>query len=120
MHELSIAYSLVRIATQAAQEAQISHVDAVHLQLGVLSGVVQDALLFGFDIAAEDTPLAGSRLLIEEIPIVIFCQQCDANRTLDGVQSFRCPVCQQPSAHIVQGKEMQIVSLEYADAAAIA
>ena len=61
MHELSIAHSLVRIATQAAQEAQISQIDAVHLQLGVLSGVVKDALLFSFDIVAENTPLSGSK-----------------------------------------------------------
>lgn len=117
MHELSIAYNLVRIAAEAAQEAHIPHVDAVHLRLGVLSGVVKESLLFSYDIAAENTPLAGSRLIIEELPVVIFCPACKVERTLPGIQSFRCPVCDQPSAHIIQGKEMQIASLEYADAA---
>jgi len=120
MHELSIAYSLVRVATEAVQEAQIPQVSAVHLRLGVLSGVVKESLLFSYDIATENTPLAGSQLIIEELPIIIFCPTCNAEQTLPGIQSFRCPVCGQPSAQIVQGKELQIVSLEVADAAAFA
>lgn len=120
MHELSIAYSLVRVAAEAAQDAHIPQVSAVHLRLGVLAGVVKESLLFSYDIAAENTPLAGSQLIIEELPVIIYCPTCAAEQTLPGIQSFRCPVCGQPSAQIVQGKELQIISLEYADAAALA
>ena len=50
MHELSIAHSLVEIAEEAAAKAGVARVTVVHLRLGVLAGVVQDALLFGFEI----------------------------------------------------------------------
>lgn len=112
MHELSIAYSLVEIAEQAAQENDVSHVTAVHLQLGALSGVVKSALLFGYDVATAGTMLEGSRLEIEELPVVIHCPTCQADRPLPQIQSFRCPICDTPTHQIVQGQELRLVALE--------
>lgn len=115
MHELSIAYSLVDIASQAALEVNAARVEVVKLRLGVLAGVVKDALLFSYDVVIEDTILAGSRLEIEELPLIIYCPKCELESQLPGVQQFRCPRCGQPTAQIVQGKELDIVSLEYAE-----
>jgi hydrogenase nickel incorporation protein HypA/HybF len=64
MHELSIAASIVEIAAEEAGR-QGGRVEAVHLKLGALSGVVRDALLFSWDLACEETPLAGAKLEIE-------------------------------------------------------
>ena len=115
MHELSIAYNLVEIAGQAALDVNAKKVDVVNLRLGALSGVVKEALLFSYDIVIEDTILAGSRLEIEELPVVVHCSRCGANSTLPGIQLFRCGRCGEPTADIVQGKELDIVSLEYAE-----
>jgi hydrogenase nickel incorporation protein HypA/HybF len=54
---------------------------------------VKDALLFSYEVACQDTPLEGSRLLIEEVPITVFCPQCKEKRVLESVQSFSCPEC---------------------------
>ncbi|RME86095.1 MAG: hydrogenase maturation nickel metallochaperone HypA [Caldilineae bacterium] len=115
MHELSIAYNLVEIAGEAAREAGATHIDVVHLRVGALSGVVKEALLFGYEIATADTILAGSRLEIEEVPVVVYCPTCDAEHALPDLQEFACPVCGTPTSNIVQGKELQLVSLEYED-----
>ncbi len=115
MHELSIAYSLVEIAEQAATSIGIRRVEVVHLRLGVLAGVVQEALLFGYEIAARGTVLEGSRLAIQELPVVVHCPRCRADRPLSSIQDFRCPVCGEPTGQIVQGQELEIVSLEYVD-----
>jgi hydrogenase nickel incorporation protein HypA/HybF len=115
MHELSIALSLVEAAEAAAREAQVTQVEAVHLRLGVMSGVVKDALLFGYEVASEGTLLAGSRLEIEEVPLIIYCDQCQVERALPGVQSFFCPVCDAPALTILQGKEIELKYLEVAD-----
>jgi hydrogenase nickel incorporation protein HypA/HybF len=66
MHELSIALSIVEGVTEELQERGGPKLHAVHLQMGSLSGVVKDALLFAYDVACEGTPLAGSRLVIAE------------------------------------------------------
>lgn len=115
MHELSIAYSLVEIASQAALEVKATRVEVVKLRLGVLAGVVKEALLFSYDVVIEDTILAGSRLEIEELPLIVYCPHCEVQSQLPGVQQFRCSRCGQLTAQIVQGKELDIVSLEYAE-----
>ncbi len=67
MHELSIAMSIVEIASDEARRLGDARVEVVHLRLGDLSGVVKDSLLFAWDLACEESPLAGSRLQIEEV-----------------------------------------------------
>jgi len=115
MHELSIAYNLVEIASQAAQEAGASGVDVVYLRLGKLSGVEKDALLFGYDIAVKGTLLEGSRLDIEDVPVMVYCPVCDAISELPDIQLFCCPQCGTPTGDIRQGKELEIESLEIED-----
>jgi hydrogenase nickel incorporation protein HypA/HybF len=66
MHELSIAISIVELASEEAERHSPARVEAVHLKLGALSGVVKDALLFSWDLACQDTPIAGCRLAIED------------------------------------------------------
>jgi len=111
MHELSIASNIVAVAQQEA-EARGVEVEAVYLRLGVLSGVVQDSLVFGYEIASQGTPLEGSRLLIEEVPLAIYCPTCQAEFELTGIQSLRCPSCNQLSGDIRRGKELEIVAVE--------
>lgn len=111
MHELSIALSII----EGAEEEAARHggrVTAVHLRLGPLSGVVKDALLFSYELACENTPLAGSRLVIEESPVIVYCPQCAAERTIASIQSFYCPVCGEPAPEVVQGRELELVALE--------
>jgi hydrogenase nickel incorporation protein HypA/HybF len=115
MHELSIAYNLVDIAVQAAQQAQAGSVDVVYLRLGKLSGVEKDALLFGYDIAVKGTILQGSRLEVEDVPVTVYCPVCDATSELPDIQLFCCPQCGTPTGDIRQGKELEIVSLEIED-----
>jgi hydrogenase nickel incorporation protein HypA/HybF len=115
MHELSIAYSLIEIAVEAAADAGASRVEAVHLQLGTLSGVDKDALLFSYEVAAVGTPLAGSRLLIEEVPAAVYCAVCGCTTTLNSIQSFRCAHCGALTTDIRQGKELEITFMEVAD-----
>lgn len=112
MHELSIAHNLVEIAARAAENAGVRHVEAVYLRLGALSGVVKDALLFAYEVAAAGTPLAGSRLEIEDVPVSLYCPTCDVTSTLPGIQLFQCPLCGTPSGDIRQGREIELVSLE--------
>jgi hydrogenase nickel incorporation protein HypA/HybF len=120
MHELSIAVSLIEEACDAldrlqAAEPPVGRVLALHLRLGPLSGVVKEALLFSFDLAAEGTPIAGARLEIEEVPVVVFCTRCAARRQLATIQSFRCPVCDEPTPDVVEGRELEFKSMEVSD-----
>jgi len=111
MHELSIAMSIVDTAQEEAERRGV-RVSAVHLRLGALAGVVKEALLFSYDMACQDTPLQGSRLVVEDLPVVVFCPHCQARRSLSSVQSFACPVCGAATRDILQGKELEVFALE--------
>ena len=115
MHELSIAISLIELAEEEAARRGDVRVEAIHLKLGALSGVAREALLSAYELACEGTSLAGSRLEIEEIPIVVHCPKCDARRDVKPPEWFTCPVCGTPTPDVLQGKEMEVAALELAE-----
>lgn len=111
MHELSIAMSIVEMAQEEAERRGV-RVDAVHLRLGPLSGVVADALLFCYEVAAADTALRDSRLVIEPTAVKVFCDACGEERKLDSIQDFSCKICGRPTPRVLEGKELEVVALE--------
>ena len=111
MHELSIAMSIVEFAEEEAEQRS-ARIDAVYLKLGALSGVVKDALLSSYGLACEGTALEGSRLVIEEVPIVAYCPNCQAPRSPKSTQWFACSICGSPVSEILQGKELEVTALE--------
>jgi hydrogenase nickel incorporation protein HypA/HybF len=114
MHELSIAMGIVDAALEEAQKRGVQ-VSAVHLRLGALSGVVKDALMFSYEVACQDTALEGSQLIVEDVPVMAFCPQCQEKRTLTSVQSFICPECGSPTRDVLQGRELEVFALEVQD-----
>jgi hydrogenase nickel incorporation protein HypA/HybF len=112
MHELSIAYSLVDLASQSAIEAGATRVNSVHVRLGALAGVVRGALEFSYEIACAGTLLEGSTLVVKELPVRVYCAACDMEVELPSVQRFCCPRCNTPSGDLRQGRELDIEAIE--------
>ncbi|HTL31222.1 MAG TPA: hydrogenase maturation nickel metallochaperone HypA [Tepidisphaeraceae bacterium] len=115
MHELSIALSIIDVATEELERQGGARIDAVHLKLGALSGVVKEALLSAWELACEHSPLAGSRLVIEDVPIEIFCPTCGCEREIESIQEMRCRACGTLSGQVVQGRELEVTALEICD-----
>jgi hydrogenase nickel incorporation protein HypA/HybF len=114
MHELSIAMSIVEMVEEEAAAHGNARVEVVHVRLGLLSGVVKEALVSSYEMASAATVLEGSRLVIEEVPVEVFCPACDARRTIASIQWMCCPECGTATSEVVQGKELEVVSLEIA------
>jgi hydrogenase nickel incorporation protein HypA/HybF len=66
MHELSIANALVELACEEAEHRGLHRVQALHIRIGPLAGIVKEALLFSFDLAAAGTAIEGARLEVQE------------------------------------------------------
>ena len=115
MHELSIALSILDMAEEEAARHGNVQVEAIHLKIGPLAGIVKEALLSAYELAREQTPLASSRLVIEEIPIIIFCNNCQAERPVESLQEFRCAKCHTPASQVIHGREMELAALELAE-----
>ncbi|HEX4129208.1 MAG TPA: hydrogenase maturation nickel metallochaperone HypA [Pirellulales bacterium] len=112
MHELSIAMSIVEMASEEAERHAPERVTAVHLKLGQLSGVVKEALLSAFELAREQSPLAECALVIDEVPITVACCRCGVERPVVSWQEFRCAICGEPAEDIVHGRELEVSALE--------
>jgi hydrogenase nickel incorporation protein HypA/HybF len=110
MHELSIAMGIVEVATEEA-ERRNARVTAVHLKIGQLSGVVAEALTSAFELAREATPLADAVLVIDLVPVAVFCPRCQAERAVSFPQMI-CPVCGSPTPEVVRGRELEVTALE--------
>jgi hydrogenase nickel incorporation protein HypA/HybF len=111
MHEMSIALSLIDLACEEGEQ-HAGRVTAVHVKLGRLSGVVREALESCYEMAAADTAIVGSRLVIEEVPVIVFCARCDRQHELAFGEWLMCPGCGDPTPDVRQGKELQLVALE--------
>ena len=112
MHELSIVSSVVDTVLESLEAYPGARVVEVRLKVGALAAVVVDSLEFCWGIATEGTALDGSRLVVTTVPVVMHCEKCDADVELDGVQSFRCPKCDEPCSDLRHGRELDIESFE--------
>jgi hydrogenase nickel insertion protein HypA len=115
MHELSIAASIVDAVTESVAKYPGARVKEVRLRVGALASVIEDSLQFCWGISTEGTPLEGSKLAIQILPVVVQCAACSKQGTLDSLQSFRCPHCGEPASDLRQGRELEIDSIEIDD-----
>jgi len=104
--------SIVEMAEEESDKRGGVDVLVIYLKLGRLAGVEKEALLSSFELARSGTCLAEARLEIEEVPIEVFCTVCQAPRTLESMQWFVCPECQNPVSEVLHGRELHVVALE--------
>jgi hydrogenase nickel incorporation protein HypA/HybF len=116
MHELSIVESIVGSVTESLAGYPGARVLAVRLRVGALAAVVEDSLQFCYEIATNGTALEGSRLVVDHLPVVMYCARCAHEVVLESVQSFRCPDCGELLSDMRQGRELEIESIEIDEA----
>ena len=115
MHELSIVSSIVDSVTETLAAYPGARVKEVRLRVGALASVIEDSLQFCYGIATEDTPLAGSVLIVKILPVEMHCDRCATVVEVASLQSFRCPICDEPVSDLRQGRELEIESIEIED-----
>ena len=112
MHELSIISSVVDTVTDSLTPYPGARVTEVRLRVGSLAAVIEDSLQFCYGIATEGTPLEGSRLVVNVIPVTVYCEACGAEGAIENLQSFRCPTCGAPASDVRHGRELEIEAIE--------
>jgi len=108
MHELAIAESVVRIASDHARGRRIA---TVHVAAGHLRQVVPDALAFAFELVAVGTPVEGARLELREVPARVRCRACGAETEQDGFP-LACRACGGFDVAVIAGEELLVEELE--------
>jgi hydrogenase nickel incorporation protein HypA/HybF len=119
MHELSIVESVVEAVTESLDAYPGARVVEVRLQVGALAAVVEDSLQFCWGIATEKTPLAGARLVVKTVAVMVHCGACGAEEPLESLQSFCCAKCGAPASDVRQGRELEIEAIEIEESEAV-
>ena len=111
MHELSIAQSLITSVLQEKEDRGLTSIRSIGLRIGVLSGVLPDALEFSFEAARENTALEHTELKIEEVPAMGRCRKCESEFEIQE-WAYLCPECSSAEVEISNGYELDIVFIE--------
>ena len=107
MHELALTQSVVDLV---AERTRGRRVVSIRVEIGQLSGVVPDAMLFAFDIATAGTALEGAVLEIDERAGRIRCRDC-GTRSPSPDLLLLC-ACGSAAVEVVAGRELRVVSVE--------
>ncbi len=113
MHEMSIAESVLEIVEATARGNAAARVGTIWLELGALSQVEPDALLFCFDAVSRGSLAEGATLEFVRLPGSAWCMPCgdvvEVSRRGDG-----CPRCGSHQLQVTGGDEMRVKAIAIA------
>lgn len=109
MHELSLCRSIYGIVDGAREDRPVT---SVHLQVGRLRQVVPETLEYCWAMVTEGSPLAGSTLDIDHVPVVLDCRDCAERTTVEEVLLLTCAGCGSGNIVMVTGEELLVTSID--------
>ena len=112
MHELGIVFHMIDLLEKVGRENALTRIARVALDLGEVSGVMEDQLQDCWKWASARSPLLeGAKLEVNRIPALTVCNDC--GRTYGTVAHGRiCPHCQSPNTVLLRGNEMEVREVE--------
>ena len=111
MHELSLCRSIHDIVDRARDGRRVL---TVNLQVGQLRQVVPDTLTHCWGLVTAEGPLAGSRLVVDHVPVVLECRECGARTTAGQALVLTCASCGSGAVDLRSGEELLVTSLDLA------
>lgn len=112
MHELGIVFHIIDSLEKVGQENKLTQVASVTLEVGEVSGVLDDYLKDCWKwAAAKSDLLRGATLITQPIHAVTFCEDCEKTySTLEHGKT--CPFCSGENTYLVTGNEFNIKEIE--------
>ncbi len=111
MHEIAIMKSTLEIAGERAQLENAFAIDVIRLRVGVLSGVVPEALEFAFETLKNGTLAEHGKLEIERVPAIFTCSVCGRETERDFIE-YDCPKCGGMLALRGGGSDLELAQME--------
>jgi len=113
MHEISLVRNIFK-TLEDEFPGQVEKVRGIYLRVGLLSNVQPVLMQNAFEAVLLDEPFYNrSSLHVEVLPVLIHCDDCDKDSEVLNYK-FVC-TCGKPSKNIIQGEELLISKVEFAD-----
>lgn len=114
MHELDVTQSIVEALLDEMDRRNLKSIAVVNMRCGRLTTFVPDSIRFYYDSLTKGTPLEGSELDIEDVPVKGKCNNCGAPLELEE-PIFICVECGSSDLQITSGRELEITSIKVED-----
>jgi hydrogenase nickel incorporation protein HypA/HybF len=110
MHESSIIEYVLQIVESAAKSNGMTKVTEIDLVIGKMRAALPVVLKYTFKFLSGDAMFDGAKLNIEERDIIIRCDGCGKETTIDSAQIVIAPCCESQRIRILQGNELIVSS----------
>lgn|SRR5574344_816354 len=112
MHELGIAFEIIKTIEELAKDNNIQIVKKTTLEIGEVSTIVPSYLEDVWKWAVERSEvMKGCKLEIEIIPAITICEDCGEKYSTLKFAKI-CPKCKSEHTHLLQGDETNIKEIE--------
>ena len=116
MHEISLVRNIFK-TLEDEFPGEIQKIRGIHLTVGLLSNVQPILMQNAFEAVLLDEPKYNkASLQVEVLPVLIHCDDCDNDSKVEQYK-FVCNFCGKPSKNIIQGEELLISKVEFAEEA---
>lgn len=111
MHEMSLCEGILQVLETEATKQGFNKVKTVWLEIGELSSIEPQALLFCFDVVTKNSIADKAKLVIIDIAGTAWCMQCSEPVTIKK-RFDECPQCGSCQLQVTGGEDMKIKELE--------
>ena len=111
MHELSLCENILQILEAESVKQGFDTVKTVWLEIGDLSCIEVQAMLFSFDAVTRNSLAEGAKLVIIKVPGTAWCTRCSKNMPVEQ-RIDACPDCGNFPLQLSSGDQMKIKELE--------
>ena len=107
MHEIGVVRQMCKTVMEFAAENQIQSVSEIVVEIGELSLIIPKYVEDVYPLVVEDTMLKDTKLIIEEIPSLAECDECDEIFNVVEHKGY-CPNCGSFEKTVLTGKDFNI------------
>ena len=107
MHEIGVVRQVIRTVEDFAKENDIKEVSEVVLDIGELSLVIPKYVEDIYAVTTEGTILEGTKLIINVIPGMAECDECDEIFNVIEHEGY-CPNCGSFEKQVLSGTDFMI------------
>lgn len=115
MHEVSLVRTISATLENEFSAEELSRLTDIRMRVGLLSNVEPVLMQNAFGAVQEgEGKFIGVRLHVEVLPIIVRCGICTQESQVENYK-FICDNCGKPTSNVIQGNELLIHQVEFAD-----
>ena len=111
MHELSLCEGILQVLESESQKQNFKAIKTVWLEIGDLSSIDINAMVFCFDVVMQGSIAENAKLEIIKVTGTAWCIKC-CDTVIIKNRFETCPQCGSSELQVTDGEQMKIKELE--------